>query len=199
MSLLHKTHYSLHSGSERKSNSEVLLLIGMVSIFMLFVPLIVKLLQIKNQPIFHFFIPHELSISTLLLIAACWMLYWAKVYKQEDRHKEYRMVLSVTLLLGISFLLVQFWGWEKIFFETRNSDLKIIAVIVIYHSIHFLIALALLASLLIKTRNIKTAADHYIFFLNPKSNLFFKTTKMYCDFLTFLWITLYVLILVKFI
>lgn len=200
MSLLHKTLGYLDHGQQKRSNSEVMLVIVMASIFMLFLPLIIKLLEIKvfAQDIRRYFIPNEFGLSTLLILASTWVLYLAKKYKTKDLYKKLRLALLVSITLGFLFLIFQFYGWRHIFFEMEVQDVKIIAVIVIFHGLHFLVALGLLSLLLFRMMKIKSGTDHFIYFLNPKRNLFFKTAGMYWDYLGFLWTALYAIMLIKF-
>jgi cytochrome c oxidase subunit III len=200
MSLLHKTLGYLDHGQQKRSNSEVMLVIVMASIFMLFLPLIIKLLEIKviAHDDSRYFVPNEFGLSTLLILSSTWVLYLARLYKVKDLYKKLRLALLASIMLGCTFLIFQFYGWRHIFFDLKKQEVKIIAVIVIFHGLHFMVALTLLTLLLFRTMKIKSGTDHYIYFLNPKRNLLFKTVGMYWDYLGFLWTALYALMLVKF-
>jgi heme/copper-type cytochrome/quinol oxidase subunit 3 len=133
----------------------------------------------------------------MTILASIWGYSLARDFKEKDKQVYLKYALLTTLLLGVMFIIFQLLGWQRIFHDMKAHNVKILMVLVLVHGFHFLIALGLAISLIVKVSGIKSATDNYIFFLNPRHNLFFKTTGYYWDFLGFLWMGLYIIMLLK--
>ena len=171
----------------------------MGTILILFIPFILELLTTKKiiGSGAVFYVPGEFGLSTMAILASTWVYAFARRCKEADKQVYLKYALSTMLGLGVLFLFLQVQGWQHIFLDSKAQNVKILLVLVVVHGFHFLIALGLVISLLIKLKSIRSAADNYIFFLNPKHNMFFITAGRYWDFLGFLWMGLYILMLLK--
>lgn len=181
------------------SNTETVSYLLMGTLVILFIPLIIHLATVKtvmeNGAVFY--VPGEFGLSTMAILASTWVYSYARQFKEADKQVFLKYALSAMLLLGVVFLLLQVLGWQRIFLDIKAQNVKILLVLVVVHGLHFFIALGLVIALLIKLKPIRSAADNYIFFLNPRHNLFFKTTGRYWDFLGYLWMGLYIIMLLK--
>ncbi|TCC97332.1 hypothetical protein EZ449_22065 [Pedobacter frigidisoli] len=144
-----------------------------------------------------FIIPSQFSLSTIVLIASSWIVYKAKDSKNNDRIKQFKCYLIALLVLGSLFLALQYSGWDYTFNLLNNQDKDITFVIVMVHGVHFLVAMTLVLVTLINTLKIQNNAYFYIHFLDPKVNMFLKRTFRFWDFLTFLWVIIFSLMLLK--
>ncbi|HYH16232.1 MAG TPA: hypothetical protein VD794_13480 [Flavisolibacter sp.] len=194
-----KVFEGLDKSRPKRSNTEIVAFLLMATLFILFIPLTIELATAKtilnNGAVFY--VPGEFGLSTMAILASSWVYSYARRFKEEDKYRYLKYALGVMLLLGAVFMCMQLLGWQRIFHDVKGHNVKILMVLVAVHGFHFLIAIGLLTSLLIKVANIKTAADHYIYFLTPKHNLFFITSGRYWDFLGFLWMGLYIIMLLK--
>jgi heme/copper-type cytochrome/quinol oxidase subunit 3 len=196
MNFLFKTVVFLNRKSEHKTTGEIMTGLVMAAIFMLFLPLIIVLLH--NRFAGQLSLPKEFGLSTLLLVATMWMIHSAKHYRENDQYKKLRKVLKMQLSLALLFLLMQFLGGWKIVVVEKYHDVKIIALLVLYHSLHLCVAIGLLLKLLVKTKSIHSSAECFIYFLEPNRHFAFRLSVVFWNFLSMLWIALYVLMLLKF-
>jgi len=194
-----KVFEGLDKRRPKHSHTETVSYLLMGTILILFIPLIIELATAKtvmNNGVI-FYVPGEFGLSTMAILASAWAYSYARRYKEEDKQVYLKYALLTMLLLGVVFMFLQVLGWQRIFLDVKAQNVKILLVLVVVHGFHFLIALGLVTSLLVKLKAIRSAADNYIFFLNPKHNLFFITTGRYWDFLGFLWMGLYIIMLLK--
>jgi len=194
-----KVFEGLDKRRPKPGNTETVSYLLMATLLILFVPLIFQLATVRavmeNGAVFY--VPGEFGLSTMAILASTWLYASARRFKDDDKQVYLKYTLSAILVLGALFMCLQILGWLRIFHDMKAQNVKILMVLVVVHGFHFLIALGLVAMLLVKIAGIKSAADNYIFFLNPRHSLFFITTRRYWDFLGFLWVALYIIMLLK--
>lgn len=198
MNFLHKAFHYLDKGQHKRTNMVTVCVLCLCVVFILFVPFIITLLQTRKyiQGV-HFATPIEFALSTLIILYSTWVVKRLKLHKERDDNHKLRRSLLTIFCLGLLFLLTQYVGWQEVLASKDYRLTKIVIVIVAVHAIHFFIALILVGLLIIRTAQIKSPADAYIFFLNPTHNLFFKSAFLYWDYMGFLWAGLYLIMLVK--
>lgn len=197
MGLAHSAFQYLDKGQNKRTNAETLLYLVLGSIVLLFLPFIILLLKATNLNIRPANVLSLFGLSTLCLILSSILLSLGKQARLKDHSKNFKLYLILSLLLGLLFLTFQYWSWLHLLTTSIPRQRNIMVVIVLVHALHFVVALYLLTRMLVLLFPIKTAADLYIFFLNPRNRLFFKNCKTYWDFLGVLWIGVYVVLLVK--
>lgn len=198
MNLITKTFQYLDKGGHKRTNHMTVCVLFMGALLILFIPLVIKLLQARMvEHGLRFVVPHEFSLSTVLVLVSSWFLYRAKWCKDRDRLRGFRYTLMVVLMLGALFLALQYSGWQEVFMDHDHQQLKILMVIVAVHGLHFFIALTLIIALLLQTLRIKSGADFYIHFLDPAKNLSFRSAFLYWHYLGLLWTGMYIILLLK--
>lgn len=144
-------------------------------------------------PLAGFSIPPQLSLSTVFIAISCVLTIKLKQYKKEDQHKQYRkIVLSITGS-GILFFICQFFGWLNLLKVLSSGSRNMVLVLLVAHALHFVVAAGMAIYFTIKAYQIKSGADLYIWYLNPKRQLTFKLGILYWDFLSYVWLILFVL------
>ncbi len=198
MHLLKRAFYYLDKEPYKRTNSGTLTVLAMASIMVLFLPLIVTLLlartRLHNLP---FLVPHAFSLSTLIIILSSRLLHYTRLYKDQDQYKKFRTSLIGVVMLGVLFLYTQYLGWNVVHNAIHLYHIKIIIVIVALHGLHFLIAMLLFLVHFARYSKVASPADSYIYFLNPQKNNAFRSACLYWDYLGYLWIGLYLLMVVK--
>jgi cytochrome c oxidase subunit 3 len=192
MSIVKNIINSLDSKNGKQKRSPILMAL-LVSISVLFIPFVVLLLNAKTSG--QFTVPNNLSVSTLTLITSSWLIFKAKDFKSNDHYKQFLWSLSAILVLGITFLCFQYFGWKVILDSLKNQQRSIIAVIITVHAFHFILAIGCVAAIVIQSYRIESSADFFIHFLKANRNSFLYNTFLYWEFLTFLWVGLYLLML----
>jgi cytochrome c oxidase subunit 3 len=169
------------------------ILILLISITVLFLPFVIILLNAKADA--HFTVPNKLSLSTLTLISSSWFIFKARGFKANDHYGQFIRSLGAILVLGIAFLCLQYFGWKVLLSSFRDQQKSIIAVIIIIHALHFILAIGFVCAILVRSYKINNAADFFLHFLKSNRNYFVENTFLYWEFLTFLWVALYFLML----
>lgn len=196
MNFLFKTLVFLNKKGEKKTTGEIMLVVVMIVVVMLYLPLVLALLT--NRYPAHHALPKEFAFSTLLLLGTSWLLHSLKQCKENDQYKKLRRIVFLQLALAVAFLLVQVRGVQKIFLHQTYNDIKIVALLVLYHALHLCIIIGLFLKLLLNIRSIHSAADCYIYFLNPHHYFSFRLNILFWNFLCLLWVGLYILFIVKY-
>ena len=195
MNFLFKTLVVLNKKGENKTTGEIMTVVVMAVIFMLYLPLIIVLLRSRTTP--QLSLPREFAFGILLLMATIWLLHLVKGYKEADQYNKLRRAVIFQLSLACVFLLVQLKGAGKILFGVKYSEVKIIAVLVLFHVLHLGVLIGMHLKWLFNTRTIHSPTDCYIYFLHPGHNFAFRLNLLFWNFLCLLWIGLYVLCLFK--
>jgi hypothetical protein len=195
MNFLVKSAIYLNKKSERKTTGEIIAIVVIGIIIMLYLPLIIVFLRIHYAS--HVTLPKEFGLSTLILICTIWVVRYTRLYKENDQYRKLRKIVAILFTLTSAFLLAQFRGSRKIFSLAQYKEIKIIALIVMYHALQLCVIVGMFITLLLKTRMIHSAADWYIYFLNPKHHFTFKHNFLFWNFSCILWVGLYVMMILK--
>jgi cytochrome c oxidase subunit 3 len=194
MQLFNKAYKHLDKQPNKRSAGVHLSLVY-ISIIIFFIPLVIKLLQVKKIP--GSVIPPEFNFGTILLVASSLLLLQCKSLIENDKIKKLRLSLVSAFVLGLLFIFFQFEGWQHVYRSSAASEFKIIMVMVSVHAIHFAGAMFMLLMLLVPLFKLKSRAEVYIYFLKDSRTSAFRSNRSYWDFLGILWVVLYSIIILK--
>lgn len=177
--------------AKRKKVAKPLLWIGMISIVMLFAGLTSAVIVRKGDGVWTSFeIPDVFLYSTIALFLSSLSMIIANWGARRDNQAIVKSGLSVTLALGISFIIMQFEGYEQlvelgIFFTGKEqtasgSFLYIISGLHIAHLIGGIIALII------------TVINGFLEKYKPKNLLGLQLCSIYWHFMDAMWIYLYI-------
>jgi heme/copper-type cytochrome/quinol oxidase subunit 3 len=144
-----------------------------------------------------FQIPSELSLGTICLTLSILLTGKIKQSQKQDRLKKYRQYLALVTAAGLLFCVCQFFGWYKIIDLMSSGSRNMVLVLLVAHFIHFLVALFLIFYFLLPATLMNSGSDLYIWFLNPKRQTIFRLSFLYWDFLSYLWLAIFVVIQIK--
>ncbi len=177
---------------QRKSKTfKTMLWVGMISMFMMFGGLTSAYIVSKSRPdwLSDFELPIAFVWSTIVIILSSFTFHFAvKSIKQDDRTKT-SMFLWITLILGISFVVLQFIGFDQVinsgfYFTGEYSSVttSFLYIVVIMHLFHLF---AGLISLLIVIYN------HYKQKCNSAQPLGIELSAMFWHLLDFIRLYLF--------
>jgi len=176
----------------RTSRSYKLLLwFAMVSMTMMFAGVSSAFVVSKSREDWmkNFQLPTAFYFSTLAIILCSVMMHLAKKSIEKDNRKATGIFLLLTLGLGISFVILQFKGFEQIveagyYFTGPESNIAttFLYVIAVLHLAH--LAGGLISLLII-------IYNHFKQKYNSSQMLGIELGAMYWHFLDFLWICLF--------
>lgn len=156
---------------ERKNNKihphKFTLWVGIGSILMMFAGLTSAYIVKRNQANWSSFeIPTLFWISTIAIVLSSCTLYLASKSFKERMMSRYRSLMAVTLLLGIIFIVLQFFGFKQLWDEgltlQRNVAYSFLYVIVGLHALHVIGGVVALVVMSLKAFSKKTRIYSYV-------------------------------------
>lgn len=164
----------------------------------LFLMLVFIAKEVRNQDI-PVKIPREFWVSTFIILASSFTLQGASKAFKEERFRSYRLNISITLLAGILFIVLQGLGWRKMLLAgitmSNNTGGMFIYVLSGLHILHTLGGLIALASANRDAFQRMEYVDSYVYSVNPPNQLKIKLISIYWHFIDILWIILFLFLL----
>lgn len=137
-----------------------------------------------------FAMPKIFWYSTVVLVISSAMMHWAYLAAKKDQFKQLKIAISVTFVLGLVFLWMQFEGWKQLVamnvYFVGNPSGSFFYVFTGLHGFHIVTGLIVLITAL-------TAA----FRLNVHSKNLrrIQICATYWHFLDILWLYLFIFLL----
>lgn len=157
---------------------------GCASIVMVFAGLCSAFIVKRNQTNWiSFDVPVIFYYSTAVILLSSVALLLSRKAFIERQMKKYKMWLFITLLLGLAFVLLQYYGfkelWANGFTVTRNVSFSFLYVIVGIHALHVLGGVAALVAMYF--RSYSKRRKNY-------NQLYIDLMNTYWHFVDVLWI-----------
>jgi cytochrome c oxidase subunit III len=158
-----------------------------VSIIMLFAAFTSAYLVRKAEGNWvEFDLPNLFTYSTIVLLASSVSMHFAYLAAKKDQFNALRISISITFVLGLIFLIMQFYGWiqlvEKNVFFVGNPSGSFVYVLSGLHGLHLISGLIVLLVALVAAFRLK---------INAKALTQIKICTTYWHFLDALWVYLF--------
>lgn len=138
-------------------------------------------------------LPQAFKYSTVIIILSSITMHFAYKAAKRLQFGQQKMYLAATIVLGILFMVVQFYAWQMltrqgVYFVNYNASQSFIYVFTGFHMLHIFAGILMLVNSL-------TGAFKKI----PQvRNLFrLEVTSIFWHFIDILWIYLYVFLLLN--
>ena len=132
-------------------------------------------------------------VNTVIILLSSATIQWAYSSHKKYKDSNYKIAITVTLLLGIAFLYGQYLGWLKLaengVYIDGNPAGSFIYVISMVHLAHILVGLVVMLVMTLRA---------YIKPFNPNKLLSVELMTTYWHFMDFLWIYLFIFLQIKF-
>ena len=170
---------------------KMMLWFGIGSLIMTFAGLTSAFIVSKNRVdwVNDFPIPQAFYLSLTVIIISSLSLFISKKYLIENKNLS-NLFLVITIILGLSFILLQFIGFSQIINEgfhftgpTSSINSSFIFLIAFVHIIHVLVALFFLIYVLIRNFYVQ---------INDQNSLGFELASIFWHFVDILWIYLFI-------
>jgi cytochrome c oxidase subunit III len=187
-------------GFKRREPFTFMLYLAMVGSALIFLFLILVFIakEARNQDI-PIKIPGVFWASTWTILMSSITLYWANKAFQQERFRSYRLNISLTLIAGIFFIILQGFGWRKMILSgitmSNNTGGMFIYILSGLHIFHTLGGLIALASVNKDAFQRMEYVDSYVYSVNPPNQLKIKLITLYWHFIDVLWIVLFLFLL----
>ncbi len=115
---------------KQRSSKRMLLWFGIVSITMLFAGLTSAYIVRQGEGKWvEFAMPDLFKLSTAFIFISSFSMQWAVASARRGNKQMLKVALGITALLGIGFMISQYYSWSKlveqgIYFAGRISDIK---------------------------------------------------------------------------
>lgn len=193
-------HPSKGWGLKRREPFAFMLYLAMIGSGLLFFFLILVFITKENQnqdiPLA---IPRVFWASTWVILTSSATLHWANKAFKEERFRSYRLNISLTLLAGIIFIILQGFGWEKLFSlgitMRNNTGGMFIYILSGLHILHTLGGLIALASANKDAFQRMEYVDSFVYSVNPPNQLKIKLISIYWHFIDILWVAIFLFLL----
>lgn len=138
-------------------------------------------------------LPNVFIISTIVILGSSGTLHLAGLRLKQLRFDSFKLLLALTIALGIIFILLQGFAWAQLVNQKLNFDLhkgfqSFIYVFVAVHFLHILSGIILLLYTLMGS--IKNRPYYRLTFRMEVSTIFWH-------FIDLLWIYLYFFLLIR--
>ncbi len=137
-----------------------------------------------------FEMPAIFSYSTIVLIVSSLSMQWAYYSAKKDNFTNLKIAISITFVLGLAFLWMQFEGWRemvnmKVYFVGNPSG-SFLYVFTGLHAFHLISGLLVLAIAFISAFRLK---------IHAKNLRRIEICSTYWHFLDILWVYLFFFLL----
>ncbi len=134
--------------------------------------------------------PQIFWYSTAVLVASSISMHWAYLAAKKDNFKSLRIAISITFVLGLVFLWMQFLGWKalvdmKVFFVGNPSG-SFFYVFTGLHGFHLITGLIVLVLALLAAFQLR---------VHSKNLRRIQICTTYWHFLDILWVYLFFFLL----
>ena len=132
---------------------------------------------------------HELPVfiagmNTIILVSSSFTMHWALQSIKRGNRSGLQAGLTLTFLLGLSFLLTQLLEYSRVGFAPYTDAFgTVFYCLTGLHGAHVFVGLTLLS-----ISNIRTARGHF----NPQAHMGVEATGIYWHFVDIMWIIVYV-------
>jgi len=138
----------------------------------------------------YFELPGILTISTVVIVLSSVTMQWAFWEAKKDNLQRVKVLVLITTLLGVAFLVLQFYGWKALVanqvYLVGNPSGSFLYVITGLHGFHIISAIIFLLIVLVSTFRFK---------VHSKNLLQIEMCTTYWHFLGGLWLYLFVFLL----
>ncbi|NEU08731.1 heme-copper oxidase subunit III [Flavihumibacter sp. R14] len=138
-------------------------------------------------------LPQAFKYSTVIIILSSITMHLAYKAAKRLRFNQQMMYLAATIVLGILFMVVQFYAWQVltrqgVYFVNYNASQSFIYVFTGFHMLH------IFAGILMLVNSLTGALKR----IPQVRNLFrLEVTSIFWHFIDILWIYLYVFLLLN--
>lgn len=131
-------------------------------------------------------VPAVFSYSSVVLVLSSLTMYWANMAAKKDNFRSLKVAITITFVLGITFLYMQFQGWvqlvdQNVFF-VGNPAGSFMYIFTGLHGFHLISGLVVLVFALVAAFRFK---------IHAKSMNQIEIATTYWHFLDILWLYLF--------
>lgn len=143
-----------------------------------------------------FRLPNMFLVSAIIIGLSSMALMWAKDGYKNNDHPVYRKGLGFTWLLGISFAVCQYIGWQQMkqngILLQGNPSGAFVYLISGLHALHVIVGIIILTFFWLYARQKPDEVQQLVIDSNPYKMLNIEIMSIYWHFVGILWVYLLV-------
>jgi cytochrome c oxidase subunit 3 len=144
-------------------------------------------------------LPRVFWASTAVMVVSSFTFHAARRALRHERFLHYRLLLSTTFGLGLTFISLQLLGWRDMMVEgvvlSRNAAGAFIYLLSGLHIAHVLGGLVVMGVLLVEALRRRSYVDAFVYSVNPPKQLQVRLAALYWHFVDVLWLGLFLFLL----
>jgi cytochrome c oxidase subunit III len=144
-------------------------------------------------------VPQIFWVSTLVMMISSLTLHLANMNFKVDKYLNYRVLMGLTLSLGLFFIGMQMWGWQELFAQNVSPQVRttrgFIYLLSGLHIFHIIIGLFFLIKIFVEALKRISYIESFIYSVNPPNQLKINLIIFYWHFVDVLWIVLFAFLL----
>jgi cytochrome c oxidase subunit 3 len=163
----------------------------MASVMMLFMALTSAYIVRQAEGNWAYFeLPTLFYVTSIVIVVSSFTMQWAYVSAKKDQPSQLKTLLLITSLLGLAFLVGQFFGWKQLvansIYLVGNPSGSFLYILTGLHGLHIVSAIIFLWIV---------CAAAYKGKINSKNMVSIELCTTYWHFLGGLWLYLFVFLL----
>jgi cytochrome c oxidase subunit 3 len=186
--------------TKRREPLGFMLWLGVLGSSLLFGVIFLEYLLRMDGGNWHFVaLPDMFWLSTLVILFSSITLHEANLAFIQERFLHYRIFLAATLMLGVTFMLLQGVGWLEMIegggMVNQGTSFGFIYLLTGLHLLHILVGVIYLGVMFRKALKNRTYIDAFVYSVNPPNLLRLKLITRYWHFVDILWVAVFLLFL----
>ncbi|MFN8346876.1 MAG: cytochrome c oxidase subunit 3 [Spirosomataceae bacterium] len=183
--------------TKRREPFNFMLWLGITGSVLVFTVLLAVYIMRKSAGIYWTDVPlpRLFWVSTLAIVVSSLTLHLANQCFRNDRYPQFRMYISSTLMLGLLFIILQFWGWKQLIeagiSTVNNPSAGFIYLLSGLHILHIVLGILALSWAVFQSLKNNSYVDAFVFSVNPPNQLKIKLLTIYWHFVDVLWLYLF--------
>ncbi|MCE7067293.1 heme-copper oxidase subunit III [Dyadobacter sp. CY326] len=187
--------------TKRREPLGFMLWLGVIGSSLLFTSIFIIFLVRMHRETSHMIVlPDMFWLSTLVILFSSITLHEANLAFTSERFLHYRVFLGATLLLGLTFILLQIGGWAEMHnagvFERVTTSGGLIYLLTGLHLIHIVGGVIYLAILFQKAIKNRSYIDSFVYSVNAPNRLRVKLLTRYWHFTGALWLVVFLFLII---
>ena len=187
--------------TKRREPLGFMLWLGVAGSSLLFTSIFIIFLVRMHKEIGHLVVlPDMFWLSTLVILFSSITLHEANLAFMNERFLHYRVFLGATLLLGVTFILLQAGGWAEMInsgvFDHANTSAGFIYLLTGLHLIHIAAGVIYLLHLFRKAIKNRSYVDSFVYSVNPPNRLRIRLLTRYWHFTGALWLVVFLFMII---
>ena len=182
--------------TKRREPYQFMLSLGIFGSMLFFLLLTLVYLSRKSASDWmNFHLPSVFWFSTFIIILSSFSLHQANFAFRREQFFLYRIQIGMTLMLGFTFITMQFLGWSQLIESgitlRRSTAGSFVYLLSGLHMLHIVGGLIFLVVIFTESLRRISYVDSFVYSVNPPNQLKIRLATIYWHFVDILWVGIF--------